>query len=85
MINNYFIYNVLQFYLESLSSNYFIYLFIYLLFFNYSYLHTRLRSFLPPAPTPPLPPTPPSPSPPTPSIAGRNYFALISNWVEERV
>jgi hypothetical protein len=24
-------------------------------------------------------------SPPTPSIPGRNYFALISNFVEERV
>jgi hypothetical protein len=25
------------------------------------------------------------PLPPTPSIPGRNYFALISNFVEERV
>jgi hypothetical protein len=37
-------------------------------------------------PLPPsLPPTPPPPSPPTPSIPSRNYFALISNFVEERL
>jgi hypothetical protein len=36
-----------------------------------------LVAFFPPAPTPSLPPTP--------SIPGRNYFALISNFVEERV
>jgi hypothetical protein len=40
-------------------------------FFFYSYVHTSLGSFLPPAPTP--------------SIPGRNYFALISNFAEERV
>jgi hypothetical protein len=28
---------------------------------------------------------PPPPSSPTPSIPSRNYFALISNFVEERV
>jgi hypothetical protein len=39
----------------------------------------------PPDPPPPLPPTPSPPSPPTPSIPGRNYFALISNFVVERV
>jgi hypothetical protein len=35
----------------------------------------------------PLPyhPLCPLPFPPTPSIPGRNYFALISNFVEERV
>jgi hypothetical protein len=38
---------------------------------------------LPPAP--PWPPTPPPLSPPIPSIPSRNYFALISNFVEERV
>jgi hypothetical protein len=34
-----------------------------------------------------LPYHPPYPLllPPTPSIPGRNYFALISNFVEERV
>jgi hypothetical protein len=58
------------------------YLFIYLF---YSYVHTVLESFLPPAPTPSLT-THPIPSlPPTPSIPSRNYFALISNFVEERV
>jgi hypothetical protein len=53
-------------------------------FFFYSYVHTMLGSFLPPSP-PPLTISPPPPSPPTPSIPGRNYFALISNFVEERV
>jgi hypothetical protein len=40
----------------------------------------------PPLP-PPLPYHPPHTLhlPSTPSIAGRNYFALISNFVEERV
>jgi hypothetical protein len=37
----------------------------------------------PPAPPPPLPPTPPL-SLPAP-IPSRNYFALISHFVEERV
>jgi hypothetical protein len=36
-------------------------------------------------PPPPLLPTCPLPLPPTPSIPSRNYFALISNFVEERV
>jgi hypothetical protein len=43
----------------------------------YSYVHTTFGSFLPPSPTLSL-----SLSPPLP---GRNYFALISNFVEERV
>jgi hypothetical protein len=39
----------------------------------------------PPFPHPlPYPPTP-SLFPPTPSLSGRNYFALISNFVEESV
>jgi hypothetical protein len=49
-------------------------------------VHTRLGSFLPPAHTPSLTThSAPSPSTPTPSIPSRNYFALISNFVEERV
>jgi hypothetical protein len=40
--------------------------FFFSFFFYYSYVHTRLGSFLPPAPTPP------PPSPPT-SIPSRNY------------
>jgi hypothetical protein len=47
-----------------------------ILFFNYSYVHTMFRSFLPPSP---------NPLPTTPSIPSRNYSALISNFVEERV
>jgi hypothetical protein len=57
--------------------------FITFLLFYYSYVHTRLESFLLPAP--PLPHTPPPPSSSHPSIPSRNYFALISNFVEERV
>jgi hypothetical protein len=34
---------------------------------------------------PPYHPLCPLPLPPTPSLPGRNYFALISNFVEERV
>jgi hypothetical protein len=44
-----------------------------------------LVHFSPLPPPPPLPLTPPPPSPPTPSIPSRNYFALISNFVVERV
>jgi hypothetical protein len=50
----------------------------------YSYVHTMFGSFLPPSPHPPLT-TPALLLPPTPSLPGRNYFALISNFVEERV
>jgi hypothetical protein len=40
----------------------------------------------PPFPHPlPYHPLHPLPLPPTPSIPSRNYFALISNFVEERV
>jgi hypothetical protein len=54
--------------------------------FIYSYVHTLFGSFLLP-PTHPLPyhPLRPLPLPHTPSIPSRNYFALISNFVEERV
>jgi hypothetical protein len=58
----------------------------FFLLFYYSYVHTTLGSFLHPAPTPSLTThSVPSLSPPTPSIPDRNYFALISNFVEERV
>jgi hypothetical protein len=53
-------------------------------FFFYSYVHTRLGSFLPPAPTPSLT-THSAPSLSPPSIPSRNYFGLISNFVVERV
>jgi hypothetical protein len=54
-------------------------------FFYYSYVHTKLGSFHPPAPTPSLT-THSAPSlSPTLSIPSRNYFALISNFVVERV
>jgi hypothetical protein len=63
----------------------FYYFFLSFFFFKlYSYVHTRLGSFLPPSPCP-LPPPAPSLSPPTPSLPDRNYFALISNFVVERV
>jgi hypothetical protein len=40
----------------------------------------------PPCPHPlPYHPLLPLPLPPIPSIPGKNYFALISNFVEERV
>jgi hypothetical protein len=38
-----------------------------------------------PFPLPPPLSTPPPPSATNPSLSGRNYFALISNFVEERV
>jgi hypothetical protein len=51
--------------------------------FFYSYVHTMFGSFLPPSPHPLLAHT--LSLSPTPSLPGRNYFALISNFVEERV
>jgi hypothetical protein len=53
--------------------------------FFYSYMHTMFGSFLPPSPTLSLNPPRPLLLPSTPSIPGKNYFALISNFVEERV
>jgi hypothetical protein len=44
-----------------------------------------LGHFSPLPPPPPLPLTLPPPSPPTPTILSRNYFALIANFVVERV
>jgi hypothetical protein len=58
------------------------------LFFYCFVIHTCIQGlghFSPLPPPPPLPPTPPLPLPPTPSIPSRNYFALISNFVVERV
>jgi hypothetical protein len=54
----------------------------------FSFIHMCIQclghfSLLPPHP-PPLPLCP-IPLPPTPSLPGRNYSALISNFVEERV
>jgi hypothetical protein len=58
----------------------------FLLLFYYSYMHTRLGSFLPPCPHPlPYHPLCPLRLLSTLSIPGGNYFALISNFVEERV
>jgi hypothetical protein len=59
-------------------------LFFFSFFFYYSYVHTRLGSFLPPAPTPSLT-THSAPSLRPPPIPSRNYFALLSNFVVERV
>jgi hypothetical protein len=42
-------------------------------------------SFLPPSPSPSLILPHPLPLPLTPLILSRNYFFLISNFVEERV
>jgi hypothetical protein len=57
-------------------------------FFHFSFIiHMCIQGlghFSPLPPPPPLPPTPPPPSNP-PSIPSRNYFALISNFVVERV
>jgi hypothetical protein len=47
--------------------------FFFLLFY-YSYVHTRLGSFLPLPPPPPLPPTPLPPSPPHPLNTQQKLF-----------
>jgi hypothetical protein len=57
----------------------------FFILFYYSHVHTRLGSFLLPAHTPSLTTHSAPPSPPTPSIPSRKYFALISNFVVERV
>jgi hypothetical protein len=60
--------------------------FIFYLFYFIIHNKIRLGSFLPPAPTPSLTThSAPSLCPLIPSIPCRNYFALISNFVEERV
>jgi hypothetical protein len=62
----------------------FLFSFFLIIFFYYSQVHTRLGSFLP-LPPPPSLTSRPLPLLPTPSIPGRNCFALISNFVVERV
>jgi hypothetical protein len=57
-------------------------------FLNFSFIHMYLQclghfSPLPPAPSPT--PQPPLSASLPPLLPGRNYFALISNFVEERV
>jgi hypothetical protein len=57
------------------------------LFINFYFIHMCiqcLRHFSTLPPPSPLPPRP-LPLPPTPLIPGRNYFALICNFVVERV
>jgi hypothetical protein len=55
-------------------------------FFFYLYVHTMFGSFLPPSPhLLPYPTLAPSLSLSSLLLPGRNYFALISNFVEERV
>jgi hypothetical protein len=49
-----------------------IYLFIYLLLFIYSHVHTLFGSFLHPAPHPPR------------SVSGRSRSALVTDFVEEK-
>jgi hypothetical protein len=64
---------------------YIYFIFIYLFIYVYSYVHTMFGSF-PPSPHPlPYHPLCPLPLPPTPSIPSRNYSALISNFVVEKV
>jgi hypothetical protein len=53
------------------------FVFFFNFYFNYMCIQCLGHFF-------PIPPNPFVP-PPTPSIPGRNYFALISNFVEERV
>jgi hypothetical protein len=55
-------------------------------FLFYSFVHIMFESFLPPSPHHLLCPAPaPCFTPTYPSLPGRNYFALICNFVEERV
>jgi hypothetical protein len=60
---------------------------VFLFFFSffYSYVHKMFGSFLPLTPTPSLNLPHPHLLQPMPSLPSRNYSALISNFVEERV
>jgi hypothetical protein len=58
---------------------------IFLKILFYSYVHIMFGSFLPPSSHPLFYPLTPSLTPPYPSLSGRNYYALFSNFVEERV
>jgi hypothetical protein len=60
----------------------YLFIFIYFLLFICAY-NAWVISFL--CPHPSFTTHPPPPLPPTPSIPSRNYFALISNFVKERV
>jgi hypothetical protein len=61
-----------------------IYIYIYVIIIIYMCIQ-GLDHFSPLPPPPPLPPTLPPPSPPHPLDIQQNYFAFISNFVEERV
>jgi hypothetical protein len=75
-----FFYLLLREYIMTYLTN-----FLFLYYFIIHMCIQGLGHFSPLPPPPPLPLTPPLPSPPTPSIPSRNYFALISNFVEETV
>jgi hypothetical protein len=65
------------------SFNYIFFSFFFILLFICAY---KAWVISPPCPHPlPYHPLHPLPVPPTPSIPSRNYFALISNFVVERV
>jgi hypothetical protein len=57
------------------------------IFLNFYLIHICIQCFshFSPFPHPLLHPPTPSLFLPTPSLPGRNYFALISNFVEERL
>jgi hypothetical protein len=52
--------------------------------FYFSFIHMCIQCLSHFSPLPPPPPTP-SLSPPTPLLPGRNYFALISDFVKESI
>jgi hypothetical protein len=58
---------------------------VFVFSFFYSYVLTMFELFLPLSPHPSFTYPTPSLFPFIPSLPGRNYFALISNFVEERI